>query len=245
MAVYLRSQTTIPWVGSTMPNDQIVWSFSWMSDTNDPTAMAALIPPRLGTMAQALAAADTGNNPVKLTSSLDWARAMTFVYDWALPKPRVPILEVAQTGTLQSDTPNYVPLPHEVSLTVSYKAARVSGSIAARRRGRFYIGPLAISGVATDARNPPSLTQQAFLNVVSTYLNPGSDPFLAVYSRYTHWGLDVGEHPVKGEPPPEIPANLGASFSLVSDFWCDNRWDTQRRRGPAPTARLTLPASAD
>lgn len=102
------------------------------------------------------------------------------------------------------------PGPHEVALCLSYYA----GTNQPRNRGRIYAGPFVSNGIA------------------------GSRPGQALVDSL----LDLGEA-LSGAGPvldgtswQQRSATTGARRT-VTDIWVDNAWDTQRRRGAAPTAR--------
>jgi hypothetical protein len=131
------------------------------------------------------------------------------------PTPRVPTFET--TFNLDS-APSGSPLPREVSLCLSFQAGKVSGLSQARRRGRIYLGPLDSATVGTDGR--PDAGVIAAVASFGEQLLGASQASLtwkwAVYSR------------------------VNGSGSEVMDGWVDNSFDTQRRRGDAPTTRDTF-----
>lgn len=130
------------------------------------------------------------------------------------PEPRVPIAE--RFITLPAITSG-TELPAEVALVASFQATPLPGLNQRRRRGRVYLGPLQHPG--TTARNPQA---QMLLNVTAQFaeLKAASDA-----SVNWEWG---------------VFSTVNQSFSAVTSGWVDNTWDTQRRRGPRPTARTTF-----
>lgn len=132
------------------------------------------------------------------------------VYDLADPEPRAPIF----TGSWEfSSAPTGDPLPAEVALCISFEGARISGEPQRRRRGRMYMGPIAQS--INDNGRPGATALTNFVGFFQDFvadLNLSGGLF-AVWSR-----MD------------------GAAVEVVNS-WVDNAWDTQRRRGLAPTHR--------
>lgn len=238
MATYLRTQTTIPNVNG-IPEDSITWSFAWKNETQtDPSGQAQGVLDRIHLLMAGIVGA-SATSGFSFSNNLRPGLAVTKVYDWSLPKPRVPIKEGTHAG-INTPVATGFELPYETALVVSYEGARVSGANMRRRRGRWYFGPMQLFSVS-DAIFPPTAVIDALLDLFCDTMAPGGPMQLAVYSPYTHWGLAVGERPPEGESPPEIPAALGASFSDVWTVWCDNAWDTQRRRGLEATYRTTRP----
>lgn len=133
-------------------------------------------------------------------------------YNLSHPEPRAPVYDATWDLTV---TPSSDALPSEVALCVSFQGARVSGEEQRRRRGRIYLGPF---GVASITAGRPFSTMisdilTAFLDFI-TACNDGGWMFL-VYSRSDEQGVEV------------------------TNVWIDDAFDTQRRRGVAPTTRST------
>lgn len=125
--------------------------------------------------------------------------------------PRVPVIDTA----LPLSASGNGAAPHEVSLVISFRAAAVSGTPQARRRGRIYLGPLADQAIANadgDGRPTASLINAA--KTAPKTLALASD---ALWT-WVVWSSLAG------------PATIVAG-------WVDNSFDTQRRRGLAPTVR--------
>ena len=103
-------------------------------------------------------------------------------------------------------------LPTEVALCLSYAAVDDVSASTARRRGRIYIGPI---GAASPGDRPSSALQSAVLDLGEALAQIG-------FGANTTW--------VMYSPTDDTTAKIEA-------IWVDNAWDTQRRRGFAPTAR--------
>nr|CRY96437.1 hypothetical protein [uncultured prokaryote] len=133
------------------------------------------------------------------------------IYDLADPQPRPP--RIIEAGWVP--TGGGAQLPTEVAVCLSfYKDRNIP-----RSRGRLYIGPLTI---ATSSNGRPGAALTTALLTGATELvdlttAPGSEAAWAVYS---------------------VADGLAKN---ITDGWVDNAFDTQRRRGDAPTARETFP----
>lgn len=111
-------------------------------------------------------------------------------------------------------------LPAEVALCLSFKANPLAGAIEARRRGRVYIGPLnqdVLFEELADSPRPRTVVMQTFLQA----------------AQRLHDG-------VAGVAPWVIKSRAGDSVATVDQAWVDNAFDTQRRRGNRPTARISV-----
>jgi hypothetical protein len=248
MATYLRSQTVIP-TSSGLNRNVAIYTLHWknIEATADRLADATTIYNRINNWITAM-------TPTVMDSNLGFASYMavqqsfTDVYDLTETKPRVAIAggtHSIATGVAQ----NGWDLPPEVALCVSMQSTRVSGVPQNRRRGRMYVGPLQVMNSSQmDVGAPSSPQCDHMCTITRTLLQPGTaaQPRLAVLSRQTWAGLGVGEKP----PPdvntgeiifPEIPGNLPDALNNVVEFWCDNAWDTQRRRGLDATQRHSQP----
>lgn len=150
-------------------------------------------------------------------------RADYRIYDLADPEPREPTLvpAVAQPSGLGEA------YPFEVAACLSF----YGGRNLPRRRGRVYLGPLTTACADTQRSNgepgPSAAFRTAILDgaeaMAAAVRSAGGDGAAAwcVYSPTTDAeGGDVLHH-------------------NVTDAWVDDAFDTQRRRGDAPTMRTT------
>lgn len=118
-------------------------------------------------------------------------------------------------------------LPAEVALCLSYYATVNQP----RRRGRIYFGPLAAEGlvfsgsaVGGDARPAAALRTSLLLSgALLRDFDTGLYPWAVLHAR-------------DGNGPAATPA-----LRPITDLWVDDSFDTQRRRGLAPTLRSTNP----
>lgn len=135
-------------------------------------------------------------------------------YNKADSTPRAPVLtnfyNLAPTGTTA--------LPPEVSLCLSFQAAKASGLPQARRRGRIYLPYM--DEANNDSSGRPSTAMVNGIVAAATTLLAASD-------AATGWGWAVYST-VTGTP------------AAITDGWVDNEWDTQRRRGRPATTRTTF-----
>jgi hypothetical protein len=131
------------------------------------------------------------------------------------PEPRPPVLEntynVTPVGTAG--------LPPEVSLCLSFQGDRMAGVPQARRRGRIYFPFLTSNSNGTDGR-PTSTIVDA--------LRDAGDALLTASSSATDWTWVVYSAVEPG-------------YTVITNGWVDNEWDTQRRRGRPPTSREVYP----
>lgn len=109
-------------------------------------------------------------------------------------------------------------LPSEVALCLSYQAAQTPGLDQRNRRGRIYLGPFADAANTTSGVARPNSTMIGIIGTAATALAT------AAFGTGTPWHV--------------YSSTLGTSAPVV-DGWIDNAWDTQRRRGVAPTTRTT------
>jgi len=134
-------------------------------------------------------------------------------YDVGGAPPNYPVYET--TWNFANANPA-TDLPQEVALAVSYKNNSNNSVPRARRRGRIYI-----SGWS-EARN--------------TAGRPTNTAYESLATAYADYCDDVNV----------IAAFTAVIYSRVQDItnnveevWCDNEWDTVRRRGGVATIRST------
>jgi hypothetical protein len=102
-------------------------------------------------------------------------------------------------------------LPGEVAVCSSFYA----GANVKRRRGRHYIGPL--SAGATDGGGAPRPSPELRAAIVDRAQN------VAQTTENVTW---------------VVVSQVGLMANVVTAGWCDNAFDTQRRRGNQPSARI-------
>ena len=150
------------------------------------------------------------------------------LYNMEDDEPRVVIYEESYTPT----APTNQGFPGEVALCLSFQAPPESGTLQSRRRGRVFLGPLAMasantSEVAGDTR-PSSATITAIDSAYTTLITA----LAAITPAYRHAVFS-----------PTVFALNGNAYNAsveVGEAWVDNSYDTQRRRGAKPTVRTTI-----
>ncbi len=103
--------------------------------------------------------------------------------------------------------------PHEVAVCLSYATVEDPAQSTPRRRGRIYIGPL--SGDNLQTTRPGFTLTQSVLQLGQSLASAGG----ALGSTW------------------EMYSRTDNVTAKIESIWVDNAWDTQRRRGLAPTAR--------
>jgi hypothetical protein len=118
------------------------------------------------------------------------------------------------TGTLVGSGAETA-LPTEVALCLSYYGV----SNTKRNRGRIFIGPLTVAGSNTNSR-PVAALQTALLDLADRLSDIGTEQ--------VDW---------------QIVSRVAGTRQRIQQVWVDNAFDTQRRRGLQPTARVTRAVS--
>jgi hypothetical protein len=134
------------------------------------------------------------------------------IYEVAGAPPHFPV------GHAVAGTPGTVlagPSPGEIALCLSYYASFNRP----RYRGRLYLPFLwiakATSGTTPSAR-PTAGQQASAMAFASTVLHP-------LEAHGWQWS---------------VYSTVDHTTKTVSNYYCDDEWDTQRRRGQKPTARV-------
>nr|CRY95207.1 hypothetical protein [uncultured prokaryote] len=154
-----------------------------------------------------------------LGPSLAQSNHVIKMYDPDLPKPNYPF---AETTFNLAVAPAGGGLPTEVALVLSFQGARISGASQASRRGRIYLGPL----------NQSSLDPSG--------LRPSGAVVLGAIAAYETMADAVAILPALGTGFPAVRSQKLGTDVAVSNGWIDNAFDTQRRRGVAPSGRNTF-----
>lgn len=211
---FMRLQVELPAL-SGVPEDVYTNTFYFSTDT-DPVATAAFTATTI--IKDGYDDLLAGGAPLAsyMSNTLDRLNCLTKAYDMADPEPRIPTItewEMDLSGT-SSDN-----LPEEVALCMSYHGAI---PITASRRGRVYIGPLNMSAVdTTTAETAHTRPKTAFIQAVNGFANH-------IYDRAVTEGWQW-----------LIKTGSGPTYVPIVGGWCDNAWDTQRRRGVEATVRTT------
>lgn len=201
---------------SGIAKDQYVNTFHFNGSASDEGGLTGLATV-IKAFYDALATDATFDIAHYLSGNSDAANARIKMYDLTDPMPRPPIYDEFYTPETHPGTGQN--LPDEVAVCLSYGATPTAGIPIARQRGRIYIGPLndnALSSASGDAVSRPALVMRE--NIVKSAVQLFNDSGLYLWVVYS--------------------PTLGTSFP-VSHVWCDDAWDTQRRRGAPPTSRVT------
>jgi hypothetical protein len=105
------------------------------------------------------------------------------------------------------------PGPAETAICLSYATVDNPDASLPRRRGRVYLGPLAAS--ATNAARPDATLRDYVLDFGEKLAQVG-------FASNTTW---------------KMRSKLDNLYIKIESIWCDDAWDTQRRRGLSPTLR--------
>lgn len=136
------------------------------------------------------------------------------IYDISGVAPNYPLYEIQfnLASAVQS-----ISLPMEVALAVSYANLSETSVPRARRRGRIYISGW--SDASNDAGRPTSAVYEGLAQAYDDYITAVN----------TVTALTAG-----------VWSRVDGLVYEIETTWCDNEWDTQRRRGGRPTARETI-----
>jgi len=132
------------------------------------------------------------------------------IYKLSDPKPRVPWY--TYSGNVDFDSSPA--LPAEVALCLSFQGEKVSGQPQARKRNRIYLGGFK-SAANVNGRPANELIQQMLFS--AEHLMQAAQDSIDV--NWVVW------------------SQADNNFHFVDSGWVDNAWDSQRRRGLAPTQR--------
>jgi len=137
------------------------------------------------------------------------------IYNLDDPQPRAPVVETTYNF---SAAPTIAPMPHQVAICMSFQGDRASGQSQASRRGRIYLGPIDTNRATSGGR-----IVEGTINLVNTaaenlrQFGAANSALWVVYSPT----LD--------------------SITTVTNGWCDDTFDIQRRRQRQSTTRNVWP----
>lgn len=217
----MRAQVSIK-LDSNVPEDAIVNTFYFDQDDN------GILPPPddsynavVTSLADFYHAIDTELFPSNVDTT-----ATVRIYDMRDPQPRL----LRRTSTFVIEPSADDPLPHQVSLCMSFAASPLAGVNPARRRGRVYLGPIRKGAALLDSSQARVWAQVR--NAVKT----GAESLLVpanVGGSSLSWSLYSPTTDAAG-------ANIDDSMHDVQSGWVDDVFDTQRRRCPDATTRTTF-----
>jgi len=153
-------------------------------------------------------------------SYINWTQASVRWYDMGQPTPRVPIVDPLQWDPSPSTAVNTV-VPTEVAIVMSFQGDLVPGQPQARRRGRIYIGGLVESDLlASLADQFPRIAAATI-----TQCNNAAAALRTASASASH--------------PWVVRSQTQNTSAVVTNGWCDNSPDTQRRRSVDAQSRTT------
>lgn len=206
--MHVKAQVTFQ--GATnVPRDRFINTFHFDSAEASLTAAAIDIGPSLGTF-YGTVAYPQADGMFKYLSQFILRPFKIRYYDMAQAEPRVPY---EQSYTLTAHPAGAVnDLPEEVAVCLSFHG---DPPVTPRRRGRIYLGPLNgacffDASTTTPARVSPTLRTDACNRMLGLATS------------------DVGWSVWSPTSSTLVPVTAG---------WVDDAMDTQRRRGPDPSAR--------
>jgi len=135
-------------------------------------------------------------------------------YDLGQSPVRTPHEVPFTLGGLSGGTGGSEPLPGEVALVLSLRTTLNT----ARGRGRIYLGPF---NQASDQTGPAM----------------DSQPSAAVRNDIAASAARLANQAVAGGCSWQVLSRAGGFITEVTHGYVDDAWDTQRRRGRAPTTR--------
>lgn len=156
-----------------------------------------------------------------MSNFIDKDNCLVKVYTMEDPPPRTPTtLPWSMIGGLTGTSD----LPEEVALCLSIHGLP---PITPRRRGRIYMGPLNSTCLGGDTTGPlPSRPTTEAIQIVRSF---GELLNQEMENAAINWNIK-SERPARNYVP-------------VRGGWCDDAWDTQRRRGVDPTVRYRWPST--
>lgn len=213
MAIY-RAQFTIPYF-TNLPTDVVVndWHFSFIIGNPDTSDYEDLRDDLIAFYNAVYSGALGGD------AMAPWMRpadASLKIYNINDPTPRAPRWE--GPAALADNRVSASGIPLESAICCSFQGDQVSGAPQARRRGRVFLGGWGSATEPGDATTfpGPDVALIASINTAAETLvgSAFADGWQwVVYSRVNNTGAPI------------------------TNGWVDDAWDTQRRRGNAPTSR--------
>lgn len=162
-----------------------------------------------------------------LLSSTCTGTANLKFYDLEDATPRPP---VATSSFIFS--PGGTALPGEVACVLSFRATTVAGQVAARRRGRIFLGPLSQSSMSVSGGDVRiSAGSRTTITAAAAALRDDTTLSGLIWSVFS---------PTTAGSPPWSSGALSGSFEAVVAGHVDDAYDTVRSRGLSALARTTF-----
>lgn len=153
------------------------------------------------------------SSPILMMANGTWGNEFTIqLYNLSDPIPRFPIADrtVAGTGGTTDG------MPTEVSLVMSFQGNQVAGVPQSRRRGRIF---LPFIGKTRGSQRPSSATVADLARAGKDLLDSAN---ASINVQWVVWSPTT------------------STSVAITNGWVDDSWDTQRRRGYAPSSRSTF-----
>lgn len=198
-----------------LPEDRVINTWHFDYPTAGRTAAIAGITTALNNFYRTVPSGSTADVETFLSPTFSGVWSLRF-YDLEDEKPRIPVEVTAMTNI----APGSSPLPDEVSMCLSFRAAIASGDNPRRRKGRVYIGPLAAGSATIGSDGKPATGANLIVQTLKAAGSALRDASLAT----ADWSWCV------------YSEADDAAYPVVTG-WVDNAFDIQRRRGLAPTTR--------
>jgi hypothetical protein len=198
---------------SALPEDRYVSTFHFADTGGGPTVEADLTAAILKVTDFYMTAHATSS------AIMDWIAQTVLngslcefrAYDLSVGEPREPVI-VPWGGIFDQGG---TPLPSELAVCCSFYSLINAPS----SRGRVYVGPFTSAALATDTSGPAKVKVAVRSAINDAARAMALDATGPIWSILTHPG---GGLPV---------------LKTVTNGWCDDAWDIQRRRGEAATIR--------
>lgn len=213
MSVPYRCQAVLARV-SGLPADAIVNTFHFVAGA---TLSAADLTALTGRVIDFYTAAAPGNASAlanRMSPLLAATGHAVKVYDLTMPTPRPPVKTQGFSMVLNASGE----MPAELAIAVSYRAALVAGTTAARRRGRIFVGPWRTSELGSVVAGDLRVAS----GTVTALLNAAKQLRTVSAAAGTPWC---------------VFSRSDLTFADISRVSVDDAWDIQRRRGATPTTR--------
>lgn len=161
------------------------------------------------------------NGSLGMASYMQPTLAQVHWYDLNQPEPRIPY-----TLPLGASIPvSASSLPTEVAAVLSFQGDPAPGVPQARRRGRIYLGAVNHNALASSSVSAFPIWSTAW---VAGIVNGANTHLLNAGVTGMRWS---------------VWSTVDQAPTYVTNGWCDNSPDTQRRRSVDPTVRTVFPVT--
>lgn len=197
-----------------LPKDRYVNSFVFTGTPSPAVALAAAVTPLVRDFYNATSGAEGIGAWLGPQCSRATDASRVVWYDLGQAPVRTPHIEPFTLRGASASTGGSEPLPAEVALCLSlYTPLNTQ-----RGRGRIYIGPLNQATDETGAGND-------------------SHPTAAVLNSIAGAAARLADAAVSAGCSWQVLSRMAGNITEITHGFIDNAWDTQRRRGIAPSTR--------